>query len=99
MFTDIVGLYAAYPAWFAGSVLVIGLMVGSFLNVVIYRLPIMMEREWRAQSDGIELRDAQPAPATPAPRRSSRAASPSPHHAPPAPPARPPSSRCTTYPL
>ena len=25
------------------------LLVGSFLNVVIYRLPIMMEREWRQQ--------------------------------------------------
>ncbi|MBV1787101.1 A24 family peptidase [Marinobacterium sp. D7] len=24
-------------------------MVGSFLNVVIYRLPVMMEREWQAQ--------------------------------------------------
>jgi len=49
MFTDIAVLYAVYPAWFAGSVFVIALMVGSFLNVVIYRLPIMMEREWRAQ--------------------------------------------------
>lgn len=29
---------------------VLGLMVGSFLNVVIYRLPVMMRREWRAQS-------------------------------------------------
>ena len=28
----------------------VGLCVGSFLNVVIYRLPIMMEREWREQS-------------------------------------------------
>ncbi len=28
---------------------VLGLLVGSFLNVVIYRLPIMMERDWRAQ--------------------------------------------------
>jgi leader peptidase (prepilin peptidase)/N-methyltransferase len=28
--------------------LVIGLLVGSFLNVVIYRLPIMLERQWRA---------------------------------------------------
>lgn len=27
----------------------IGLLVGSFLNVVIYRLPIMMEREWKSQ--------------------------------------------------
>ncbi|KAF0190751.1 MAG: leader peptidase (prepilin peptidase) / N-methyltransferase [Gammaproteobacteria bacterium] len=26
-----------------------GLLVGSFLNVVIYRLPLMMQREWRAQ--------------------------------------------------
>ena len=33
-------------AAFAG---LIGLLVGSFLNVVIYRLPLMMEREWRAQ--------------------------------------------------
>lgn len=30
---------------------VIALCVGSFLNVVIYRLPIMMEREWNAQYD------------------------------------------------
>lgn len=60
MLTDVAGLYAAYPAWFAGSALVLGLVVGSFLNVVIYRLPIMMEREWRAQS--AEL--AAPASAT-----------------------------------
>ena len=26
----------------------IGLLVGSFLNVVIYRLPRIMERQWRA---------------------------------------------------
>ena len=26
-----------------------GLIVGSFLNVVIYRLPIMLDREWRRQ--------------------------------------------------
>ncbi|MGC1816063.1 MAG: A24 family peptidase [Casimicrobiaceae bacterium] len=29
--------------------LVVGLCVGSFLNVVIHRLPRMMERDWRAQ--------------------------------------------------
>ncbi|TDJ48087.1 MAG: prepilin peptidase [Gammaproteobacteria bacterium] len=28
----------------------LGLLIGSFLNVVIYRLPIMLDREWRAQS-------------------------------------------------
>ena len=29
-------------------ILIIGLLVGSFLNVVIYRLPLMMQREWRS---------------------------------------------------
>ena len=38
------------PAFFTGSVFVLGLMVGSFLNVVIYRLPVMMQREWQAQA-------------------------------------------------
>ena len=28
----------------------LGLIVGSFLNVVIHRLPIMMERAWLRQS-------------------------------------------------
>jgi len=30
--------------------LVLGLLIGSFLNVVVYRLPIMMQRDWRAQA-------------------------------------------------
>ena len=32
---------------------ILGLLVGSFLNVVIYRLPIMMEREWRLQCQSL----------------------------------------------
>lgn len=36
-------------AWIV-LMLVLGLLVGSFLNVVIHRLPIMMEREWQAQA-------------------------------------------------
>jgi leader peptidase (prepilin peptidase)/N-methyltransferase len=28
----------------------VGLVVGSFLNVVIYRLPVMMQRDWRQQA-------------------------------------------------
>lgn len=39
------------PFWFVLMVSVLGLLVGSFLNVVIYRLPIMMERDWKAQCD------------------------------------------------
>ena len=40
-----------------------GLMVGSFLNVVIYRLPKMMEREWQLQCadlSGTVLADQAP---------------------------------------
>lgn len=29
---------------------VLGLLVGSFLNVIIYRLPVMMMRDWRKQA-------------------------------------------------
>ena len=35
---------------FAG---ILGLLVGSFLNVVIYRLPVMMERGFRVEATGI----------------------------------------------
>jgi leader peptidase (prepilin peptidase)/N-methyltransferase len=34
---------------FIVSAALVGLLIGSFLNVVIYRLPIMLERDWRAQ--------------------------------------------------
>jgi leader peptidase (prepilin peptidase)/N-methyltransferase len=37
------------PAAFVAAVFVLGLLVGSFLNVVILRLPRMLELEWRAQ--------------------------------------------------
>lgn len=38
--------YLADPVIFTAAALLVGLCVGSFLNVVIYRLPLMMEREW-----------------------------------------------------
>src|SRR5580692_2475748 len=50
MLNDIALLYASSPALFAGSVFLLGLIVGSFLNVVIYRLPIILDREWRSQA-------------------------------------------------
>ena len=43
---------------FYGLVAFLGLMVGSFLNVVIHRLPIMMERAWR---EGLQELDAEQA--------------------------------------
>jgi leader peptidase (prepilin peptidase)/N-methyltransferase len=56
---DIVALYSSDPAIFAGSVFLVGLIIGSFLNVVIYRLPIILEREWRSQA--AEVLSAGPA--------------------------------------
>jgi leader peptidase (prepilin peptidase)/N-methyltransferase len=50
MLNDLAALYADYGALFVGSTFIVGLVVGSFLNVVIYRLPIILEREWRAQA-------------------------------------------------
>jgi leader peptidase (prepilin peptidase)/N-methyltransferase len=37
------------PTLFIVVVFLFALLIGSFLNVVIYRLPLMMEREWRDQ--------------------------------------------------
>ena len=37
----------------------LGLLLGSFLNVVVYRLPKMMERQWAAEC--AQLNGAEPA--------------------------------------
>lgn len=37
------------PATLAVAAVLFGLLIGSFLNVVIHRLPIMMERDWKTQ--------------------------------------------------
>ncbi len=42
-------LLATSPAWLLTTTALLGLMVGSFLNVVIHRLPLMMQRDWRSQ--------------------------------------------------
>lgn len=46
------------PGAFALLCGVLGLLIGSFLNVVIHRLPRMMEREWQCQC--AELRGEEP---------------------------------------
>ena len=50
MLSDLATLYVGNLALFTGSIFVLGLVIGSFLNVVIYRLPIILEREWRSQA-------------------------------------------------
>ena len=47
---DVVTFLASNTLAFVFCALVVGLLVGSFLNVVIHRLPIMMQRDWRAQA-------------------------------------------------
>ena len=51
--------YIASPPVFVTVAAMLGLAIGSFLNVVIHRLPRMMEREWQAQC--AELRGEAPA--------------------------------------
>jgi leader peptidase (prepilin peptidase)/N-methyltransferase len=48
------------PLVFTAACALIGLFVGSFLNVVIHRLPLMMEREWQAEAAA--LRGEEPSP-------------------------------------
>ena len=45
-----IDVFANSPAWFITSLAIFALLIGSFLNVVIHRLPIMLDREWRKQS-------------------------------------------------
>jgi len=44
-------LFTESPLLFFAVVFAFALVVGSFLNVVVYRLPIMMDREWREQCE------------------------------------------------
>jgi len=44
----IVELLSSNTPFYLFCVGLLGLVIGSFLNVVIYRLPVMMEREWQS---------------------------------------------------
>ena len=41
---------ADQPLFFLATAAVLGLLVGSFLNVLVYRLPIMLERQWQREA-------------------------------------------------
>ncbi|MEX2489418.1 MAG: A24 family peptidase [Pseudomonadales bacterium] len=56
-------LQAEYPLLVMGLTLMFGLIIGSFLNVVIYRLPIRLEADWKQQASevlGIEAEAPSP---------------------------------------
>jgi leader peptidase (prepilin peptidase)/N-methyltransferase len=49
------------PVFFALCAALLGLCVGSFLNVVIHRLPKMMEQQWRSECAELSGQEAPPA--------------------------------------
>lgn len=72
-------ILASSPVAFITVCTVLGLLVGSFLNVVIHRLPKMLERGWHAQC--AELRGEETAPGEPYNLLTPRSACPHCHHA------------------
>jgi leader peptidase (prepilin peptidase) / N-methyltransferase len=58
----VIELLSSSPMLTIGVTAVFGLLVGSFLNVVIHRVPKMLERDWRRQC--LEL-DGKPLPEEP----------------------------------
>ncbi len=66
--TDLLLLLQTIPAAFIALCGLLGLLVGSFLNVVIHRLPRMMEQEWREQCASLDTDPAQAPAAQTGPR-------------------------------
>lgn len=58
MFEPLIVLFGDSPMLFVIFSTLFGLVVGSFLNVVIYRLPVMMQRSWEGQCQ--ELLELKP---------------------------------------
>jgi len=59
----VIDLLATSAPALIGAVFALGLLVGSFLNVVIHRVPVMLERGWRREClalDGKEPPDEPP---------------------------------------
>lgn len=65
----LIDLLSTSTAVLVGSCLILGLLVGSFLNVAVYRIPIMLYREWTAQcQEMLEGNGATPVVPDPAAR-------------------------------
>ena len=66
---DLFEAFKAVPWFYLTCMTMLGLLVGSFLNVVIHRLPIMMERDWKSQCeeflDSLKAEKQEANPATP----------------------------------
>lgn len=51
---------ASHPLAFVLCALLLGLLVGSFLNVLVYRLPLMLQRDWQQQAREVLALPAEP---------------------------------------
>lgn len=60
MIDPVLSLLEASSALFIACFAALGLIVGSFLNVVIYRLPVMMQRSWESQCQELLELEQQP---------------------------------------
>ena len=58
--SDLLGLLQQELALFIALASLLGLLAGSFINVVAYRLPKMLQADWQQQAKVI-LAEAQPA--------------------------------------
>ena len=54
---ELLALLQKSPLWLGVAAAIAGLCVGSFLNVVIHRLPRMMEAQWRGECAELEGRE------------------------------------------
>ena len=57
-----IDVLVAQPGWFVVTAALVGLAIGSFLNVVIHRLPVVLEREWRRDCAELTGTPAEPDP-------------------------------------
>jgi leader peptidase (prepilin peptidase)/N-methyltransferase len=69
---SLMSLLASSPALLTGTCVLAGLIVGSFLNVVIHRLPIMLERQWQEQCEDLAAENAHPGSQPPDPAPAAR---------------------------
>lgn len=57
---SVISLFQDFPALLVTVAVLLGLAVGSFLNVVIHRLPLLLERQWRAECAELDAKPATP---------------------------------------
>jgi len=69
----VIDILATTPWLLVGGAFLLSLMVGSFLNVVIHRLPVMLDRQWRAQAEELLAETGTAAPRPQADRAASAA--------------------------